>query len=313
MTSLQGSAPDASPNGVNTPHLDVELDTGTTGGDEEWSPELEREQALLHAEVGAPTGWLTNYLIFDSGLSATVKVTLIAMSAFATGDRLSITPYKLAKRLGISRQALSKSMGQAESAGFLQRVDYDGAAYWRMRWLTALTRVPQRQPVVDAQRQPVVDRQPDVDVTRTRAHAELTPVLNSSSKKKTSSSGTKAAPTPLTDDERAKLHTVFDARFGSATAVDEAIEEALDHEALKKRKTEYLYLRGWLRREAWKYAETKQRFVSAKKNAEAAEARARAAKGEPTHNPLVSEKPAWLGKSIWEIEAANPSRDRTHD
>lgn len=230
----------------------------------------------------------------------------MAMSLWSNDGRLTITQYALAKNLGVTRQAVSKAMRKAVAAGLLQRLEIDGAVHWRMRWATPF----KRQPVVDAQRQPVVDSQPVVDVARPRTHAELTPVLNSSSKTKTSSSRTKAAPTPLSDDERAKLHTVFDVRFGSATAVDEAIEEALDHEALKKRKTEYLYLRGWLRREAWKYAETKQRFASAKKNAEAAEARARSAKGEPTHNPLVSEPAPFLTHSALDLP---PFRNRQND
>ena len=58
-------------------------------------------------------------------------------------------------------------------------------------------------------------------------------------------------PKPLDDDERQKLCEDFAYAF-SQKEITDRIEEALDHKAVLKHRSEYLYCRNWLRRDAEK-------------------------------------------------------------
>jgi hypothetical protein len=321
VTSLQGSAPNASVNGVNTPHLDVELDTGTTGGDggfseDEWSDD-EKEfspefQAWLDAEwrkTGNSMGFLPNEIIFDPGISHAVVHVCLAVSVYSKGPFLGITAYALAKRMGVTHQALSLNLNKAADLGLLQRMVRNGEAFWRMRWV-GYRRSPQKQGELASpeppEKQGELDAQGELASPHTRTHA-VSPVLNSSSGVSVKSRTTKEPPRPLSEDERAKLHAEYDARFGSAKAVDDVIDEALDHEALKKRKTEYLYLRTWLRTEGRHWNEHKAKMAAEKARLKGIET-AYASK-QPV-NPYTTEPAPFLTRSAVDLP---PFRDRTHD
>ena len=56
-------------------------------------------------------------------------------------------------------------------------------------------------------------------------------------------------PERLTPEQRADLHSRFRAWWWPHEA-DEIIEEALNHSAARKCKSQYLYLRNWLRRDS---------------------------------------------------------------
>jgi hypothetical protein len=288
VTSLQGSAPDASPNGVNTPHLDVELDTGTTG---EWSPEFEARQLRELGEHGAEYGVLPSSILFDNDLSPTLRLTLAAMAAYSRDGRLAITQYRLAKRLGITRSSLSEMMLKAVSAGLLQRLEIDGEVIWRLRWL-----VFKRQAVPDAQRQAVPDSQAGPDVTRTRTHAG-----SKSSSLSTSPVRSSSKTLVVTDEERAWLHKRYDAKLGPVF-VDEQIELCLGFKGTQKHSNMKLACNNWLIKACTDVA-----------NAKAAEARYVKAKtpyGAPLHDPKVSEPAPFLTHSVYDLP---PFHDYTKD
>lgn len=291
MPSLHHDATESTLVSVNGQDPPVELDA-------EWSPEFAERQAREFAEGGADIGWLPSEIIFDADLSAPVKVTMMAMAAYSRNGRLRITQYALAKRLGITRQSLSETMNKAVQAGLLQRLEVDDEVVWRLRWMGF-----KRQAVPDAQRQAVPDSQAVPDATRARTHAvSLKPTSTTSLK----SRSVKSPPLPLTDDERVKLHARFDGRFPSPTAVDEIIEEALNHPARLGKVTEYAYVRGWIRREALKWDE----HAAKMKAEQAREQRFKTPYGAPTVNPYTTEPAPFLTTDARDLP---PSRDRTHD
>jgi hypothetical protein len=295
VTSLQGSAPDASPNGVNTPHLDVELDTGTTGGpplDPEWSEEEYEQARRAFFEQGSRYAVLPVEIITDPRFvkHSTVLIAMAAMSTLAVGDMLMVSKTQLARRLGVSQQAMSKTMAKAEEFGYVQRLAGPTTqARWRLRWLTS--RRPQPQ-VVSSQAQVVSPQREVVSSSRTPA---LSPVLNSSS---TSSKSSSRVTPSLTDVERAWLHNRYDKEIG-ATWVDEQIELALAHKAALKTKAFKLYCNTWLARAVGDVANTR-----------AAKARLARANGAPTHDPKVSEPAPFLTHSVYDLP---PFHDYTKD
>ena len=293
MTSLQDNDPQSTSVSVNGSISPVELDA-------EWSPEFAERQAREFAARGAEHGVLPNSILFDHGLSNAVKVAMMAMTVYSEGGRLRVSQYHLAKRLGVSRQWLSETMREAVKAGLLHRQEIDGEVVWRLRWLSF-----KRQPIPDAERQPIPDSQAVPDAPRARTHAQIsrTSLTTSTSVK---SRSVKPPPLPLTDDERAKLHARFDQRFPRPDAVDEIIEEALNHPARLDKVTEYAYVRGWIRREALKWDE----HAAKMKAEQAREQRFKTPYGAPTVNPYTTEPAPFLTKDARDLP---PSRDRTHD
>jgi hypothetical protein len=67
----------------------------------------------------------------------------------------------------------------------------------------------------------------------------------------------------MTTEERSKLHDLHDKTVGAET-VEQMVEEALDHQAAKKSKTEYFYVRKWLRTEVPRVAADAARLAKAK-------------------------------------------------
>lgn len=63
---------------------------------------------------------------------------------------------------------------------------------------------------------------------------------------------------PLTGSQRAKLYETFADRW-SIAEIDERIDEALNHQAVRKVAAEYPYVRSWLRRDATENAPTVMR------------------------------------------------------
>ena len=105
----------------------------------------------------------------------------------------------------------------------------------------------QRPPVSVIQRETA---QNAADQRETALRLSSSSSLSSSSGLTTSAVGRKnKAVKPLTDEARVKLHADFDAELGAAV-VAQAIEEALDHDSARKYSDMYLYVRGWLRRDA---------------------------------------------------------------
>jgi DNA-binding XRE family transcriptional regulator len=265
----------------------------------DWSADEVEQARRQFYDDGAPSVTIWGYMALDVRISAATFRLLSVMSIFAARDQLILSQRELAIRIGVTQQAVSKLLRQAEAEGYVQKLTIDTKVHWRLRWL--IQRRP--QPVVVRPQPEVVGPQPEV-VTRTHA---LSPVLNSSSGTEVKDGKARKPKTePLTVEQRAKLHEKYVGFYPSAQALDDVIDASLEHENARKWKTEYRYAMGWVQRDI----RDRKLFNT---NLKAAEARLAKAKGEPTHNPLVSEKPAWLGKSIWEIEAANPSRDRTHD
>jgi len=265
---------------------------------------------LARLEGGALIGFLPIQIWLNPDLAKAHAVlhVLGVMTLFAQGDRLAISQYDLAKRMGLARQSVSESMDKAEKLGLLQRLEIDGDVVWRMRWLSGFT----RQAHPDAQRQAHPDSQAHPDATHAHAHA-LSPVLNLDVDVKETSTPRKRGPQPLTDEERQKLHGEFDTRLGNAANVETIIAQALNHTASKKWKGEYRGLQVWLRREARDWERHKEQMAAAKANKAAAEARARAAKGEPVHDPKVSEPAPFITKTVFEIMDEQPYRNRQND
>lgn len=303
MPSLHGADAGATVSGVNTPDLDADGVEDTIGS--EWSPETEARRSREFADHGADIGWLPNSILFDNDLSPALRLTLTAMSAYSRGGQLDVTQYRLAKRLGISRQTLSEHMTNAVAAGLLQRLVIDGEVFWRLRWLTF-----KRQAVPDAQRQAVPDSQAAPDAPHAHAHAG-SPVLTNSSSSSSSVSvvDKKAKKTPsLTDDERAWMHKRYDPEIG-ATFVDEQIEAALTYPSAKSKTNFKAYVNNWL----IKSVEQVNKVKAAKLNAQAAEERYKHAKngyGTPAADPYKTETAPFIVRSVYDIE---PSRDRTND
>lgn len=249
---------------------------------------------------GAAQGVLLNSIIFDHDLSTPVRLAMLAMTCFADGDRLRCTQYHLAKRMGISRQALSKTMTEAVKAGLLQRLEIDGEVVWRMRWMSF-----KRQPTVDTQRQPTVDSQPTVDAPRTRTHAQIsrTPLSTSTTTRKKKTVET----IPLSAEERIKFHVRFERFYPSAERLDEVIDTALEHKnANGVWQTQYRYVLTWLIRD------TKDRklFTTNLAAAEARLVRAKTPYGAPQHDPKVSEPAPFLTHSSNDLP---PFHDYTKD
>lgn len=300
MSSLHGDEHVASANGVTTQHLGVTDEATTT--DSVWPEAYEREVALRAGQAGAVYGHLHRDLTFDTDLSPALRLTLLAMTHFVDddGESLSISQYTLAKRLGITRQTLSEHFAKAVQAGLLQRQVIDGEVHWRMRWLVPPRRL-KRQAVPDAQRQALPDSQALPDAPHAHAHA-LSPVLKDNVVVEVKDGKARKPKTePLTDEQRATLHQKYESFYPSRQALDDVIDSALEHENARKWKTEYRYAMGWVQRDI------KDRKIF-NTNLKAAEARLAKAKGEPTHNPLVSEPSPWFTRDARDIE---PFVDRT--
>jgi hypothetical protein len=301
VPSVQHPEADTSPNGVNTQDVDVEADANTISGpplDPEWS-EQEYEQARrAFFEQGSRYAVLPVEIITDPRFTkhATVLIAMAAMSTLAVGDMLMVSQTQLARRLGVTQQAMSKTMAKAEEFGYVQRLAGPTTqARWRLRWLTS--RRPQPQ-VVSSQAE-VVSPQPQV-VSSSRTHA-LSPVLSSTSSSVKSSS----RQLMVTEEERAWLHARYDARIGP-TFVDEQIELCLGYKTTKNHKNLKLACSNWL----VKACEQVDRARTAKTNKELAETRYRLAKGEPASDPKVSEPAPFLTHSAADLP---PFHDYTKD
>jgi hypothetical protein len=212
---------------------------GTTAGlDAEWKPEVVERAKSVFWELGAPNVVLPGWMALDRDLPDHVFRALAVMSTVAAGDRLLVSQAELARRLGVTHQAMAKTMTQAQQRGLLERCGGRGpAATWRLTWLSK-----QQPPVAEQQPQqqpPVAEQQPQAAVL---AHARGVNPRTSTSK---SSSGRSVVKPVLTDEERAWLHARYDNELGS-TFVDEQIEAALGYKSAKNYTHWKIYCSNWL-------------------------------------------------------------------
>jgi len=314
VPSVQHPEADTSPNGVNTQDVDVEADANTISEslDDEWTDAEIEEARQIGYDRGASYAVLPGWVANDPSLTPPMLCALVQMSMHAAGDRLNVSQAQLSFKLRVTQQAVSKTMARLAEIGYIQKLNERGRPAWRLRWLTnraqpqVVRAVPNPQPtVVDAQPQ-VVPTQPTVVA---HAHA-LSPVLNSSdgSVVKTSSSSRKpkAAPVPLSDEERAKRHTKYGRFYPSAEALDDVIDIALNHVAVDKAKGEYRYAMGWVQRDI-----RDRKLFKAKLDVEKArETRFKTPYGESLYDPKVSTPAPFLTHSAADLP---PFHDYTKD
>jgi len=254
--------------------------------------------------------------VLDKRVSPAMLKALMAMSLYSSDDRLMIHADELAQHLGVSHQAVSKTMQDCARLGLIERVSSGRGATWRLCWIVRGGPQPGNgrhvtQPDVAEEAQPQVAEepvtQPEVAETLAHAHAVVTPSSSSTTSLTVSrSSKEKTVTKPLDDEERMKLHRQFDPMFPHPSAVDETIEVALEHKASTKWKSEYGYLRTWLRTAGRQAREHAARMATEQ---------ARQERARTPYRPSVTEPTPLQFRNIRDIvgESASPVKDTYND
>jgi hypothetical protein len=302
VSSLQHSAPDASVREADTQDVVVDPAFYTSRGmfDEDWSPKDIAKAREMLFECGAPSVSVPAYMALDIRISASLFRLLSVMSLFAAGGLLVLSQRELAERIGVTQQQVSKQLAIAEIEGYVEKAVIGTKKTWRMKWLWQ----PDPQPTVEPDPHPTAksasNTSPTV-VTSQPGDVAHAPALSSPSTLSTSTplgrvnSGRSSGPAPLTEDQRATIHQRYDRQLPGPVAVDEIIETALSHKNTSKWKTEYLYVLGWVRREADKY----RLYL-----AQLATEQARLERAKAPYRPAVSAEPKPL--KLTSIDAVDP-------
>jgi hypothetical protein len=294
VSSLHNTPTGATASRVNT--QDADTWGADYAGDGEWTERDIEEARRSFYEDGAPSVTISGAMALDPRISASLFRLLSVMSLFAAGDVLILSQKELADRIGVSQQAVSKSLAQAEAEGYVNKTTVGTKKTWRLRWLWNHDHRPQ-PPVVPDPQPPVVDSsdsQPTV--VAHDAHA-----LSLSSTSTTTGVRTKRTKkiviATLTEEQTARVHAAYDGLLGAAMVTNQ-IALALDYASVKRAYTDhYRMVMNWL-------VETVRRaeLHSARMETE----KARLERARTPYRPAVQEPKPFLGRNIRDIVGPAP-------